>query len=309
MVALFERGDSIDYHTVAAELEHQGTYQVAGGLVGLAELNVATPTSTHITYYAHIVADHALRRRFIGAAQHVAELAWDVRQDIETMRQRSEALVLGAATDTLSCREVLGPEAWTDHLLEFLDRIRTRGLAGISTGLRDLDTLTLGLSPGLHLLAASTGTGKTAMAGQVALHVAEHHGPVVFVSMELTDVDLGVRLVSVLTNIKKERLVIDGLTGSSPRGNSPRPSRHRHRSPTARRRTHLLIPVDPKPASCRMLQVSERAADELARLLSQSMPGVRQAVRLGLKPSGGLAMTIDVPHPATRSCVATTRWC
>jgi hypothetical protein len=45
-----------------------------------------------------------------------------------------------------------------------------------------------------------------------------------------------------------------------------------------------------------MLQVSERAADELARLLSQSMPGVRQAVRLGLKPSGGLEMTIDVPH-------------
>jgi replicative DNA helicase len=117
MVALFERGDSIDYHTVAAELEHQGTYQSAGGLVGLAELNVATPTSTHITYYAQIVSDHALGRRFIGAAQHVAELAWDVRQDIDTVRQRSEALVLGAATDTLTrpggpgARRLDGPPA------------------------------------------------------------------------------------------------------------------------------------------------------------------------------------------------------
>ncbi len=54
--------------------------------------------------------------------------------------------------------------------------------------------MTLGLSPGLYLLAASTGTGKTALAGQFALHVAERHGPVVFVSMELTDVDLGVPL-------------------------------------------------------------------------------------------------------------------
>jgi replicative DNA helicase len=165
-----------------------------------------------ITYDAQIVADHPLRRRFIGAAQHVAELAWDVRQDIETVRQRSEALVLGAATDTLSGQEVLAPDAWTDHLLEFLDRSRTGGLAGVSTGLRDLDGMTLGLSAGLYLLAASTGTGKTAMAGQIALHVAEQHGPVVFVSMELTDVDLGMRLVSVLTNIKKERLVIGGLT-------------------------------------------------------------------------------------------------
>jgi replicative DNA helicase len=212
MVALFERGGAIDYHTVADELERRGTYQAVGGLLALAELNVATPTSAHITYYAQIVADHALRRRFIDAAQQVAELAWDVRQDVDTVRQRSEALVLGAATDTLSGQEVLAPEAWTDHLIEFLDRSRTGGLAGVSTGLRDLDTMTLGLSAGLYLLPASTGTGKTALAGQIALHVAEQHGPVVFVSMELTDVDLGVRLVSVLTNIKKERLVVGGLT-------------------------------------------------------------------------------------------------
>jgi replicative DNA helicase len=212
MVALFERGASIDYHTVAAELEHRGTFQAAGGLIGLAELNIATPTSAHITYYAQIVADHALRRRFIDAAQQVAELAWDVRQEVETVRQRSEALVLGAATDTLSGQEVLAPEAWTDRLLDYLEQNRTGGLAGASTGLKDLDTMTLGLSPGLYLLAASTGTGKTAVAGQIALHVAEQHGPVVFVSMELTDVDLGVRLVSVLTNIKKEKLVVGALS-------------------------------------------------------------------------------------------------
>jgi hypothetical protein len=88
---------------------------------------------------------------------------------------------------------------------------RGGGLAGVSTGLADLDAMTLGLSPGLYLLAASTGTGRTALAGQIALHVAEHHGPVVVVSMELTEVDLGVRLVSALTRIKKEILVVGSL--------------------------------------------------------------------------------------------------
>jgi replicative DNA helicase len=44
------------------------------------------------------------------------------------------------------------------------------------------------------------------------LHVAEQHGPVVFVSMELTDVDLAVRLVSVITNIRKEKLVTGALS-------------------------------------------------------------------------------------------------
>jgi replicative DNA helicase len=76
---------------------------------------------------------------------------------------------------------VLSPDDWTTQLMEYLGRTRADGLAGVSTGLRDLDKMTL--------------------AGQVALHVAEHHGPVIFVSMELTAADLGVRPVAVITNI------------------------------------------------------------------------------------------------------------
>jgi hypothetical protein len=45
-----------------------------------------------------------------------------------------------------------------------------------------------------------------------------------------------------------------------------------------------------------MLEESDRAAEELTRLLNQSMAGVRHAVRLVLNPSGDLSMTIDTPH-------------
>ena len=207
LTALFERAAAIDYHTIAEELERQGTYEQAGGLAYLSEINLSTPSAAHIEHYARIVLEHAVRRRYIDAAQQVAELAWNRRKDLETVRTRAEALVLGASSDTLSRRAVLPPSEWTTHLMDYLGQAREGGLAGISTGLRDLDTITLGLSPGLYLLAAATGTGKTALAGQIALHVAEQHGPVVFVSMELTDVDLAVRLVSVITNIRKEKLV------------------------------------------------------------------------------------------------------
>jgi replicative DNA helicase len=82
----------------------------------------------------------------------------------------------GAASDTLSRRPMLPTEQWTEHLIDYLGQAKEGGLAGVSTGLRDLDTMTLGLSPALYLLAAATGTGKTGIAGQIALHVAEHHG-------------------------------------------------------------------------------------------------------------------------------------
>src|ERR1700730_1549830 len=212
MAALFERASALDYHTIAEELAHQGTYESSGGLLRLSEINLATPSAAHIEHYARIVLEHAVRRRYISAAQQVAELAWNRRRDLDTVKQRAEALVLGASSDTLSRRAVVPPSEWTEHLMEYLGQARTSGLAGGSTGLRDLDRMTLGLSPGLYLVAAATGTGKTAIGGQIALHVAEHHGPVVFVSMELTDVDLAVRLVSVITNIPKEQLVTGTLT-------------------------------------------------------------------------------------------------
>ncbi len=212
MAALFERATPIDYHTIAEELTRQGTYDASGGLLYLSEVNLGTPSAAYIEYYARIVLEHAVRRRYIEAAQQVAELAWERRRDLDTVRHRAEALVLAAASDSFDRRAALPPAQWTEHLIDYLGRTRSGGLAGISTGLRDLDTMTLGLSPGLYLVAAATGTGKTALAGQIALHVGEHHGPVVFVSMELSDVDLAVRMVSVITNVPKERLVTGTLT-------------------------------------------------------------------------------------------------
>jgi hypothetical protein len=41
---------------------------------------------------------------------------------------------------------VLPASEWTDHLIEYLGQARSGGLAGVSTGPRDLDTMTLGLS-------------------------------------------------------------------------------------------------------------------------------------------------------------------
>ncbi len=52
MAALFERAAAIDYHTIAEELEHQGTYEQSGGLVYLSELNLSTPSAAHIEHYA-----------------------------------------------------------------------------------------------------------------------------------------------------------------------------------------------------------------------------------------------------------------
>ena len=46
-----------------------------------------------------------------------------------------------------------------------------------------------------------------------------------------------------------------------------------------------------------MVQLTERACEELDRLLRDNVAGARQGVRLRLDEAGQLRMTIDAPHP------------
>ncbi len=55
MLSLFQDGIPIDYHSTADRLDQLGTYERAGGLLYLSELNLATPTSAHIEHYGRIV--------------------------------------------------------------------------------------------------------------------------------------------------------------------------------------------------------------------------------------------------------------
>ncbi|MBV9581516.1 MAG: hypothetical protein JO057_23310 [Chloroflexi bacterium] len=108
--------------------------------------------AAYIEHYARIVREHAVRRRYISAGQQVAELAWNRGKALEEVKHVAEAAVLGAASDTISRRAVLSPAASTADLFEYLGRTRESGLAGVATGLSDLNRMTLGLSTELYLL-------------------------------------------------------------------------------------------------------------------------------------------------------------
>ena len=69
MHSLVHQDIAVDYHTVSAELERQGTYERAGGLLYLTEINVATPSAAHVEHYGRIVADHAVQRRTIESTR------------------------------------------------------------------------------------------------------------------------------------------------------------------------------------------------------------------------------------------------
>ena len=212
MLSLVRRDVVIDYHTLTAELERMGVYERAGGLLYLAEINVASPSAAHIEHYGRVVADHYFRRRAISVAQTIAEQSWRAHDPVDELLAHSQAAVLGlseaAAVRTRSTTAAEAIERW----LEGFDGDRSsndRGdkLVGHSTSLRCIDRITLGLQPArLYLLPAYTSVGKSQLAHQVALHVARQHGPVLMASLEMGDLELTARAIAQESGIPVEAL-------------------------------------------------------------------------------------------------------
>jgi replicative DNA helicase len=220
--ALESEGTPIDYHLLGDKLHQQGTYDAAGGLLYLSEINLATPTSAFITHYAKIVLRASLHRRLISLSQGLAEAAWLDRKSPEDlmaeMEKRMAKLNLRAVED-----DGVDMDAATDEALSALDiqikafaehdHTKSEYMAGYKTGLIDLDQALLGMKPGdLIYLAARTSVGKSILAQQIAMHVANHRGAVYFASLEMTRAKLIHRAITMTTGIPRHELARGNLS-------------------------------------------------------------------------------------------------
>ena len=160
--SLYAQGEPADPVTVADELRRAGLLDAIGGPASLISLQANTPATTNAGRYARIVEEHALLRRLIGVAGEIAEMGYNVPDDVAAAVDRAESLVFEVAerrvTDTL--RPV------HDLLSESLDRLealydRGESITGVPTGFLDLDERLSGLQPSsLVIVGARPSMGK-----------------------------------------------------------------------------------------------------------------------------------------------------
>jgi replicative DNA helicase len=212
MVALWERNLPIDYTTLANRLD---AADMASGGVGIAELaaiSLAVPTAANVEFYAGIVADTAAQRRYIDTAQKISETAWRPGANISEVVARVDALI-AAARPSRSRRDLYDPQRWADTFWTDLEGRTSGRRTAVTTGLLDIDTLTLGLEAGgLYLLMGTPGTGKSDLAMQIAMHVGREHGPVLFASLEMSAVELAHRYARLSRGMDRNRLATGAIS-------------------------------------------------------------------------------------------------
>src|SRR5579875_3373221 len=200
-------------------------FEELGGLRYLADLVDRAPPAANAADYARVIYDLALRRDLIRIGGEIAATAEkdvevEAREQIETAEQQLYSL---AESGTASSGFVTFADALHGAVEMTAEAFsRDGGLAGVSTGLMDLDKQIGGLHPSdLVILAGRPSMGKTALATNIAFSVARNYawepqpdgskktvngGVVAFYSLEMSAEQLAMRLLADASGVSSDRL-------------------------------------------------------------------------------------------------------
>ncbi|MBN2325605.1 MAG: AAA family ATPase [Candidatus Omnitrophica bacterium] len=184
-------------------LQQQRRLEGVGGMGALIELAEQTAASSVMTrHHCEILIDRWKRRKWIRFFhQKRAEAATDDLQEL-TQQVYQKMTDLNAADPGNGLR---GVQDYLDSCLEqFQERLQRkcegRPFKDIHTGTADLDHLTGGMNAGeLWTIGARPSEGKSLLAAQIALHVAQS-GPAAFFSLEMSGEEILGRALSTHPN-------------------------------------------------------------------------------------------------------------
>ncbi len=210
---LHERDEEIDNLTVVEELRQQGRLDEIGGPAYITYLINHTPASIYAEAYGHIVERAALRRRMLGAASEIAQLAHEESADINEVIDRAETSIF-AVTERRLHRELVPIRTAISEYFDRIAHLYERGgdALGVPTGFTDLDALLGGLQKSdLVIVAGRPGMGKTSWLLSVALNAARLKQRAAIFSMEMSNEQIVQRLVSSETGISTHNLRLGQL--------------------------------------------------------------------------------------------------
>ena len=91
MIELTNRGNPVDLITLSDFLKNRGELDAIGGSAYLASLADFVPTAVNVSYYARIVREKSIARRFINLTTDITNRFYEEQDNIEQLLERSES--------------------------------------------------------------------------------------------------------------------------------------------------------------------------------------------------------------------------
>jgi len=202
---LFERNVSIDILTAAEELTRLKELENIGGREYLSTLVDVVVTTANVKEYCKTVLEKAVQRKLIQTATQIVTESMASTQTTDELLDRAEHLIFeikekGIRRGLVSMKDMFKPLVKN---IEDRFQNRERLVTGYESGYFRLDELTSGFRRGdFVIIAGRPSMGKTALALNIASHVAKKHDkPVAIFSLEMTTETLLERIICAEANI------------------------------------------------------------------------------------------------------------
>jgi replicative DNA helicase len=202
-----------DVITVYERLQSLGKADEVGGLAYLNALAQSVPSAANLRRYAEIVRERAILRKLVAASDEIATSAFNPQgRAVSQVLDEAESKIFQIGEEGSRNRQ--GFQSMDALVVDLLDRVQELAengageITGVASGFYDFDRMTAGLQPGdLIVLAARPSMGKTALALNIAEHVAiKEQLPVAVFSMEMGASQLALRMVGSLGRIDQQNL-------------------------------------------------------------------------------------------------------
>ena len=211
---------------LAEQFGRDPAFEELGGVRYFADLVDRAPPAANAPDYARAIYDLALRRDLIRIGGDIATNASHGDAELsarDQIEQAEQQLFQLAETGGVSQGFVTFADALHGAVAMAAEaHSRDGGLAGLSTGLIDLDQKIGGLHPSdLVILAARPSMGKTSLACNIAFDAARNYayepqpdgskktvrgGVVAFFSLEMSSEQLAMRLLAEVSGVSGDRL-------------------------------------------------------------------------------------------------------
>ncbi len=213
LMELWNAAKPIDFITLTQVLRDRSLLDQVGGAAFVTNLFTFLPTAANAAYYIEILEEKFTLREIIRTCTEYAARSYDEQDEVHGLLDEVEQKIFEIAKDRFKNKI----QSMKDQVMEAIESIeklyeRRGNITGLPTGFAELDKMTDGLHGAeMFIIAARPSMGKTALAMNIAEHVALNtKKPVAIFSLEMSTQQLVQRLLCSRARVNLQR-VRDGF--------------------------------------------------------------------------------------------------
>lgn len=206
---LFGKSQPVDILTVIQELKKRNELDLVGGPVYITSLTQRVASTANIEFHTRILNQKQIQRELISVSSEICKNAFEESTDALMLLDEAEQKLFSIAEGNIRKNF----SKMSDLISEAKKQIEKAGqqpdgISGVPSGFLALERITGGWQRSdLIILAARPGMGKTAFVLSMARNAAvNHRKPVALFSLEMSSIQMVMRLISSETGLNNEKL-------------------------------------------------------------------------------------------------------